>query len=151
MDWITMLQWAIPSGGVGAAIAWLANRNARQADNAKHVHDAYKTMYEDVSRLARELQEQYEETKRKLDELMSEHQRTRRALNRLSRAIEAIQTCPHSAVCPVSSELRLTQADDESNNTAPADDKTRGRRNTKGTRRVPTERHNRDATDTHCS
>lgn len=144
MDWLTMLQWAIPSGGVGAAIAWLANRKARQADNAKHVHDAYKSMYEDVSRLARELQEQNDETKKKLDELMCEHQRTRRALNRLSRAIEAIQTCPHSAVCPVSSELRLTQDDGEG---VSVGDKQCGRRPDKGVRRKSDERHDGSASE----
>lgn len=144
MDWLTMLQWAIPSGGVGAAIAWLANRKARQADNAKHVHDAYKSMYEDVSRLARELQEQNDETKKKLDELMCEHQRTRRALNRLSRAIEAIQTCPHSAVCPVSSELRLTQDDGEG---VSVGDKQRFRRSDKGVRRKSDERHDGSASE----
>lgn len=144
MDWLTMLQWAIPSGGVGAAIAWLANRKARQADNAKHVHDAYKSMYEDVSRLARELQEQNDETKKKLDELMCEHQRTRRALNRLSRAIEAIQTCPHSAVCPVSSELRLTQDDGEG---VSVGDKQRGRRPDKAVRRKSDERHDGSASE----
>ena len=144
MDWLTMLQWAIPSGGVGAAIAWLANRKARQADNAKHVHDAYKSMYEDVSRLARELQEQNDETKKKLDELMCEHQRTRRAHNRLSRAIEAIQTCPHSAVCPVSSELRLTQDDGEG---VSVGDKQRGRRSDKGVRRKSDERHDGSASE----
>lgn len=144
MDWLTMLQWAIPSGGVGAAIAWLANRKARQADNAKHVHDAYKSMYEDVSRLARELQEQNDETKKKLDELMCEHQRTRRALNRLSRAIEAIQTCPHSAVCPVSSELRLTQDDGEG---VSVGDKQRFRRSDKGGRRKSDERHDGSASE----
>ena len=31
------LQWAIPSGGVGAAIAWVANRKVRQAEQAKKV------------------------------------------------------------------------------------------------------------------
>lgn len=136
---IDILQWAIPSGGIGAGIAWLANRKARQADNAKHVHDAYKTMYEDVSGLARELQEQNDETKKKLDALMAEHQRTRRALNRLSRAIEAIQTCPHRAACPVSGELQLTSGDDEFG--SGVGNRQRGRRVDNGGRHKSEERH----------
>ena len=43
-----ILQWAIPSGGIGAAIAWVANRKANNAKQAKSVHDTYKAMYEDA-------------------------------------------------------------------------------------------------------
>lgn len=48
---LQILQWAIPSGGIGAAIAWLVNRKAVSAKAAKAVHDTYKTMYEDISQL----------------------------------------------------------------------------------------------------
>lgn len=47
---MNILQWAIPSGGIGAAIAWIANRKVKAAEQAKQVHDTYKSMYEDVSR-----------------------------------------------------------------------------------------------------
>lgn len=103
------MQWALPSGGIGAAIAWIANRNVRRATNAKMVHDAYKTMYEDVSALLMKNQQKYEELNTTMCDLTSEHDRTRRALNRLSRAIEAIQICPHRDTCPVSSELSLDE------------------------------------------
>lgn len=110
---LQILQWAIPSGGIGAAIAWIANRKAREAKTAKEVHDTYKTMYEDISTLLVETQKKYEETKEQIEALGAENGRTRRALNRLSRAIEAIQLCPHRANCPVSSELSLDgEADD---------------------------------------
>ena len=42
-----------------------------------------------------------------------ENARTRYALNRLTRAIEAIQLCPHRASCPVSGELRHDEDDQE--------------------------------------
>ena len=79
-----ILQWAIPSGGIGAAIAWIANRRLRTV-----------------------------EEKKKMEELRGENDKTRRALNRLSRAIEAIQLCPHRAACPVSGELSLSEDSDK--------------------------------------
>lgn len=110
---LQILQWAIPSGGIGAAIAWIANRKAREAKTAKEVHDTYKTMYEDISTLLVETQKKYEETKEQIEALGVENSRTRRALNRLSRAIEAIQVCPLRANCPVSGELSLDEEADE--------------------------------------
>ena len=57
---LQILQWAIPSGGIGAAIAWIANRKAASAKTAKAVHDTYKTMYEDISQLLVENQKKNE-------------------------------------------------------------------------------------------
>ncbi len=45
-----ILTWAIPSGGIGAAISWIANRKVKTAESAKKIHDTYKEMYEDISR-----------------------------------------------------------------------------------------------------
>lgn len=104
---LQILQWAIPSGGIGAAIAWIANRKAREAKAAKEVHDTYKTMYEDISQLLVEVQQKYEETKDELEKLSNDNVLTRRALNRLSKAIEAIQTCPHRNSCPIRDELQI--------------------------------------------
>lgn len=107
---MNILQWAIPSGGIGAAIAWIANRKVKAAEQAKQVHDTYKSMYEDVSRELLNLQRKVDESTREnasaIEELNRENTRTRNALNRLSRAIEAIQLCPHRASCPVSGELQ---------------------------------------------
>lgn len=107
---MNILQWAIPSGGIGAAIAWIANRKVKTAEQAKQVHDTYKSMYEDVSRELLNLQRKVDESTREnasaIEELNRENTRTRNALNRLSRAIEAIQLCPHRATCPVSGELQ---------------------------------------------
>jgi len=111
------LTWAIPSGGIGAAIAWIANRKVKQAESAKQIHDTYKTMYQDISNEWIEAQQKLEATQRKMEasakenakaieDANKENQKTRYALNRLSRAIEAIQLCPHRASCPVSGELQ---------------------------------------------
>ena len=88
------LTWAIPSGGIGAAITWIANRKVKQAEGAKQIHDTYKTMYQDISREWVETQEKLEksakENAKAIEDLNKENARTRNALNRLSRAIEAI-------------------------------------------------------------
>ena len=112
---LNILQWAIPSGGIGAAIAWIANRKVKEAEQAKRIHDTFKEMYGDVSKelLAKqkELNDAAEDNAKALEELNKENARTRYALNRLTRAIEAIQLCPHRASCPVSGELQ-NQEDD---------------------------------------
>ena len=104
-----ILQWAIPSGGIGAAIAWIANRRLRTVEEKKKVEDTYKQMYDMVSAELVGLQKQNRINYETMEELRSENDKTRRALNRLSRAIEAIQLCPHRAACPVSGELSLDE------------------------------------------
>lgn len=108
---LQILMWAIPSGGIGAAIAWIANRSVRQAKTAKEIHDTYKTMYSDVSDVLMKVQKENEKLNEKVDDLTKENERTRRSLNRLCRAIEAIQLCPHRSSCPVRNELSLTEDD----------------------------------------
>lgn len=118
---MNILQWAIPSGGIGAAIAWIANRKVKSAESAKQIHDTYKAMYQDISKELLSVQEKSDENARKNEEriiqmqkentalverLNKENIRIQRTLNRLSRAIEAIQLCPHRATCPVSGELQ---------------------------------------------
>ena len=112
---MNILQWAIPSGGIGAAIAWIANRKVKTAEQAKKIHDTYKEMYQDISKELLENQEKLEksakENAKAIEELNEENRRTRYALNRLSRAIEAIQLCPHRSTCPVSGELQNSEDD----------------------------------------
>lgn len=110
------LMWAIPSGGVGAAIAWLANRGLRKAREAKEVHDTYKAMYDTVSKELLSLQEKVLELYGIIDELNKEKIKTTRALNRLSRAIEAIQLCSYSSNCPVRAELQAGEEPDKDGN-----------------------------------
>lgn len=104
-----ILQWAIPSGGIGAAIAWIANRRLRTVEEKKKIEDTYKLMYDMVSRELISLQQQNETNYDKIENLRTDGDKMRRALNRLSRAIEAIQICPHRTTCPVSVELSLDQ------------------------------------------
>ena len=113
------LTWAIPSGGIGAAIAWIANRKVKAAESAKQVHDTYKSMYEDISRELLTTQRKVDDATKATEDLRDENARTRRALNRLSKAIEAIQICPHRSSCPVSSELRLDEEDADPADSAP--------------------------------
>lgn len=110
---LQFLTWAIPSGGIGAAIAWIANRKVKSAESAKQVHDTYKSMYEDISRELLTTQKKVDDATKATEELRDENARTRRALNRLSRAVEAIQSCPHRGSCPVSGELSLDEDDAE--------------------------------------
>lgn len=126
---MNILQWAIPSGGIGAAIAWIANRKVKQAEADKKVHDIYKQMYEDLGqeqiKIQKKLDESAEKNAKAIEELNKENARIRKLLNRLSRAIEAIQLCPHRASCPVSGELRHDEDDQEG--TEPGAKRTRRR------------------------
>lgn len=106
------LMWAIPSGGIGVAIGWLANRKGREARTAKEVHDVYKEMYTDLGDELLKVRKNNDELTERIDMLSTESERTRRALNRLSRAIEAIQLCPHRDSCPVRDRLSLDTGGD---------------------------------------
>ena len=114
---LNILQWAILPGGIGTAIAWIANRKVKEAEQAKRIHDTFMEMYGDVSKelLAKqkELNDAAEDNAKAIEELNKENARTRYALNRLTRAIEAIQLCPHRASCPVSGELRHDEDDQD--------------------------------------
>lgn len=74
---LQFIQWAIPSGGIGAAIVWFANRKANNAKNAKVVHDTYKGMYEDISKVLLETQQKYEDITKVVEGLTAENHRTR--------------------------------------------------------------------------
>lgn len=108
---LQILQWAIPAGGVGTAIAWLVHRKAMNAQDAKQVHDTYKAMYEDISALLEKTQRKYDETIEKSEALEHETQLTRRALNRLSRAIESIGQCQYKEMCPVTKRLKESSSE----------------------------------------
>jgi len=117
VDIMQILTWAIPSGGIGAAIAWIANYRVKKTLQAKQIHDTFKEMYGDVSKelLAKqkELNDAARENAEAIERLNKENALTRYALNRLSRAIEAIPLCPHHATCPVTSELQNSEESPE--------------------------------------
>ena len=60
----------------------------------------------DLDTLRSDLDTEINGASQAIGELNRENARTRHALNRLTRAIEAIQLCPHRASCPVSGELQ---------------------------------------------
>lgn len=106
---LQILQWIIPSGGLGVVGGWFLNRRVSQARSKKDIHDTFKQMYEDVSVLLLAMQKKNEELNEQINELKEENARTRRTTNRLTRAIEAIPLCDYHSQCPVLSELRLDE------------------------------------------
>lgn len=100
------LAWAIPSGGIGAAIAWIANRRMRRMHEVKEVHDTYKEMYHDISQEIKELRRDNVEILENSERIASESRVLKRSLDRLSRAIEAIRFCDYHDNCPVRAELQ---------------------------------------------
>ena len=56
MDITNLLQWLIPSGGLGAVLVWLTNKTLRNLRTTKEVHDTYKLLYENIRETLIELQ-----------------------------------------------------------------------------------------------
>lgn len=89
---LTLLQWLVPAGGLGAALGWLTSSRLRSARTAKEVHDTYKQMYVDLH-----------------DQLLSlsdENKEIRSSLSRLERAVTKGATCRIWANCPIRRELQ---------------------------------------------
>jgi hypothetical protein len=86
-----ILQWLIPSGGLGAVIAWIASRRVRNTKIVKEVHDTYKTMYEDVQHT--------------LLENRNENEKLYKAVNKLERAVSRATMCRYWDSCPIRAEL----------------------------------------------
>ena len=105
-DILSILQWAIPSGGIGAAIAWLVHRSVSNAKDAKAVHDTYKQMYEDISGELEKMRTRAESLETKINKLTNENDELRRAVNRLRNTLVEIKRCPHYSNCPVRNELQ---------------------------------------------
>jgi len=92
MDILSTLQWLIPSGGLGAVIAWIFSKTLRNLRQTKEVHDTYKTLYEDISKTLTDVQDE-------LDKLHKE-------LGRFRRAVSKIYGCRYYPDCPVQYELQ---------------------------------------------
>lgn len=91
----SLLQWLIPSGGLGAVIVWLTNKTLRNVRTAKEVHDTYKTLYDDI--------------RQTLIELQDENKKMYRVISRLERAVSKAPSCHYYRDCPIGSELRELQ------------------------------------------
>jgi hypothetical protein len=87
----SILQWLIPSGGLGAVIAWITSRRIRSTRVVKEVHDTYKTMYGDVQHT--------------LLEIRNENEKLYKAVNKLERAVSRATMCRYWDSCPVRAEL----------------------------------------------
>lgn len=92
---LSLIQWLIPAGGLGAVAVWITNRTLRVTRTSKEVHDTYKSMYEDVQNT--------------LIDLQNDNKRLYKAVNRLERTISRASTCPHWVGCPIRSELQEQQ------------------------------------------
>jgi hypothetical protein len=95
-NWMNILQWLIPSGGLGAIMAWIVSKRVRQTKEQKEVTDVYREMYESKSQTVRELNEE-------VNFLYRELGNTRRA-------VAKIYTCPHYDNCPVRDGLPFDKA-----------------------------------------
>lgn len=93
----SILQWLIPVGGFGSVVGWFINLTERELKRIRDSHDAYKTMYEDLSETVKED--------------INEKKKLRTMVGRLERALSKIYGCRHYPNCPVNVELRRGQAD----------------------------------------
>ena len=89
---LTILQWLVPAGGLGAILGWLTNSRLRATRTAKEVHDTYKQMYDDLHD--------------QLLALSNENKHIRSSLSRLERAVTKGATCRLWSQCPIRSELQ---------------------------------------------
>lgn len=96
---LSLLQWLVPAGGLGAVAVWITNRTLRATRTNKEVHNAYKAMYEDVQATLLTLQ--------------NENKKLYKAVNRLERTIARASACPHWGDCPIRNELQEQPADGE--------------------------------------
>ena len=130
-DILSILQWAIPSGGIGAAIAWIVHRSAASAKDAKVVHDTYKQMYKDISAELEKMRTRAESLESKINKLTNENDELRRAVNRLRNTLVEIKRCPHYSTCPVRNELQDGSSGDTKSGTEQTGGGERQRKNTK--------------------
>lgn len=87
----SILQWLIPSGGLGAVIVWLTNKTLRSTRTAKEVHETYKVLYEDIGKT--------------LIELQNENKRLYAITSRLEKAVSKASSCRYYSDCPINNEL----------------------------------------------
>ncbi|MDL2309845.1 hypothetical protein LJC39_01840 [Parabacteroides sp. OttesenSCG-928-B22] len=94
---ITILQWLVPAGGLGAAFGWLTSKTLRNLRTAKEMHDTYKVMYEDTQGTLKEIQDEKKEL--------------RKIVSRFERAVARCYSCRYHDICPVLYELQKHKGD----------------------------------------
>lgn len=118
---LTLLQWLVPTGGLGALLGWLTSSRLRSARTAKEVHDTYKMLYADVHD--------------QLLTLSDENKQIRSDISRLERAVTKGATCRIWSQCPIRRELQRTPLSD--NGITPPRQRQRKGRDPTGTRDAP--------------
>lgn len=103
---ITLLQWLIPSGGIGAVIVWLTNKTLRNLRTAKEVHDTYKEMYEDVNSTLVDIRKENQNLYQITCIQREENEKLYKAIASLERTLSRAASCRHWDSCPIRSELR---------------------------------------------
>lgn len=91
-QYLSLLQWLLPSGGIGMLLAWLTSRSIRRSRAEQAQHDAYRTMYGEL--------------RETLIQLNNDNQHLYVEVAHLKRALLRVQTCTYSRSCPVRRELR---------------------------------------------
>lgn len=93
---LTILQWLVPSGGVGAVLVWLTSRTLRQTRETKEVHDTYKLMYEDM--------------RDTITLIQHDNNQLQESVAALRRLVLRSTTCRHYHVCPLRDGLQYIQS-----------------------------------------
>jgi hypothetical protein len=96
-NFVSILEWILPAGGLGAFLTWLTNKTLRNIRTTKEVHDAYKQMYDDV--------------KRTLIDILDENNKLRKAVSKLERAISKAGSCRYADSCPVLRDDQLRETE----------------------------------------
>jgi hypothetical protein len=99
--WLDLVQWAIPAGGIGAAIAWVANRKLIRIKLSKTEHDTFHQMYDDVSALLEKTQTKYNEMTETLEDLRNDRNKISNQMADLREAVRRIADCKYLPACPV--------------------------------------------------
>lgn len=116
---LQLLQWLVPTGGVGMLLGWITSTRLRHARTAKEVHDTYKTMYDDVHN--------------ELTKLAGENSDINLRLARLEQAIARGPGCHLWPHCPIRLQLQRTSQE--------SDIRTLLGQRTRASRDHPTSRH----------
>jgi hypothetical protein len=95
MEWVTnLLEFLLPAitAVISSAATWIVSRNLRRTRRAKEIHDTYKSMYEDISKTLKEIQ--------------NENEHLRKAILRLEKAVSRAINCKYYRECPIRDELQ---------------------------------------------
>lgn len=102
MDILALLQWLIPSGGVGLLLGWLTSGRIRRARSRREEHDTYMHMYDD--------------TQQTLLKLSHDNHDMLMRVARLEATLAKAYNCKHWHQCPMRRELMQLSATSQGDN-----------------------------------